>query len=202
MKELAKKALIILLSAILVCTIFTGCSSKLNADMTEENISATVDTVFDALVKFDMDDLKTYVDSSTLNTILKYAKKYTQFQDLAKAIFANLTYEVENIDIDNGIITVTVYNKDLYDPALEFVDDLSSKYNTLQLLTKITDSSWLDSNLSALIEEIEDAPMDPFGEEIYLTINQKTNNLVLVFDTEAEDGVSGGALSAIKQIYS
>ncbi len=201
MNKIIKKSLSFIFVFTLVISLFSGCSSKLNADMTEENITATVDTAFNALVNFDTDTLKTYVSSSTLSSIMTYAKKYSQIDDLAKAMFANLTYEIEDINIDASTVTLTVYNKDLYDPAYEFVNELLEKYNTLQLLANLTDSSWRDSNLSKLTEEIDDSPLDTMGNDITLTINQKTNNLVLYFDTEAEDAVSGGALGAITQLF-
>lgn len=202
MVKTLQKLAAILLSGALVATVFSGCSSKLGADMTEENITATVDTAFEALVDFNIDDLETYVDSSTLSTIMTYAEKYEQFQQLAKAIFANLTYEIEEINLDDATVTLTVYNKDLYDIALEFVDDLLDKYSLLQLLSKLSNDSWLDSNLSVLTAEIDDAVMNVAGTEIILDITEASDHLVLTFDTEAEDGVSGGALGAIKQIYS
>ncbi|MCD7723860.1 MAG: hypothetical protein LUH82_07990 [Clostridiales bacterium] len=197
-----KKLAALVTAAVLVAAVFSGCSSKPGAEMTEENITATVDTVFEALVNFDVDDLGTYVDSSTLNTVMSYAEKYEQFQELGKAIFASLEYEIEEINIDEATVTLTVYNKDLYDIALEFVDDLLDKYSLLQLLTKLSSESWLDDNLSDLTQKIDDAVMNVAGTEITLDIEQKSDNLVLSFDTEAEDGVSGGALGAIKQIYS
>ena len=50
----------------------SACST-LNNEMTEENITKTVDRAFDALAKFDTDDLNKYVDSPTLTTIISYA---------------------------------------------------------------------------------------------------------------------------------
>ncbi len=198
-----KKISAAILAVLLCAGLFTGCSSStsLTADMTEENVEATLQVVFDALVKFDTDDLKNYVDSSTLDSIISYAKKYSQFTDLAKAMFANLSYDIDEIDLETESIYLTVYNKDLYDAAYEFVDNLTENYSTIQLLGKLTDSDWLDTNLQLLEDEIEDSPMDPFGEEIILTISQKSDNLVLEFDTEAEDAVSGGALGAITRLF-
>lgn len=202
MVKFAKRAICVILAAVITAAAFSGCSSKPGAEMTEENITATVDTAFEALINCDTDDLGTYVDSSTLNTIMSYIEKYDQFQALTKAIFASLEYEIEEINLDDATVTLTVYNKDLYDIALDFVDDLRDKYSLLQLLTKLSNESWLDSNLSVLTDEIGDAAMNVAGTEITLDIKQTSDNLVLSFDTEAEDGVSGGALSAIKQIYS
>ena len=43
--------------------------------------------------------------------------------------------------------------------------------------------------------------MQPSAAEINLYISQGKNNLVLKFDSTAENAVSGGALDAIKSIY-
>jgi hypothetical protein len=44
--------------------------------------------------------------------------------------------------------------------------------------------------------------MLPDAVEVTLDIEQGKKNLVLSFDTDAEDAVSGGALTSIKSIYS
>ncbi len=196
-----KKTISIFLSALLICLCFAGCSGP-NADMTEENVTSTVDAAMTALKEFDTDELEKYVDSSTLSTILSYAKDHQQFVDLGKAIFENLTYEVKSVDLDNSTVTVSINNKDLYDVASDFAQNLKSNYSTIQLLSKLSNDSFLDRKLGILCESIDSAEMLPNSTEITLTIEQDSKNLVLVFDGEAENQVSGGALSAIKEIYS
>ncbi|MGN1329034.1 MAG: hypothetical protein ACI4V4_04970 [Eubacterium sp.] len=196
-----KKIFSIFLSTLLICLCFAGCSGP-NAEMTEENITATVDTAMTALKEFDTENLEKYVDSSTLSTILGYANEHQQFIDLGKAIFENLTYEIKSIDLDNSTVTVSVSNKDLYDVASDFAQNLKSNYSTFQLLSKLSNDSFLDRKLGILCESINDANMLPDSAEITLTIEQDSKNLVLVFDEDAENQVSGGALSAIKEIYS
>lgn len=196
-----KKTFSIFLSVLLICLCFAGCSGP-NADMTEENITATVDTVMTALKDFDTEKLEKYVDSSTLSTILGYAKDHQQFVDLGKAIFENLTYEVTSVDLDNSTVTVSISNKDLYQVASDFAQNLKSSYSTIQLLTKLSNDSFLDRKLGVLCESIDSAEMLPDSTEITLTVEQSDKNLVLVFDEPAENIISGGALSAIKEIYS
>ncbi|MCD7872033.1 MAG: hypothetical protein LUG21_01765 [Clostridiales bacterium] len=193
-----KKPISLLLSVIIIVLAFSSCSSKPNAELTEENITKTVDTAFTALKEFDTKKLDTYVSSSTLSIIMKYAESHTQFQDLGKAIFANLSYEIKSIDTQNSTVTVSVLNKDLYDKAYNFVNGLLQNYSTLQLLQRLGDDAWLDNNLTKLTDEIDSASMQSSPTDITLTISQSSKNLVLQFDENAENGVSGGALSAIK----
>lgn len=169
--------------------------------MTEENITETVDVAMTALKEFDTERLEKYVDSSTLTTILGYAKDHQQFVDLGKAIFENLTYEVKSVDIENATVTISVSNKDLYQVASDFAQDLKSNYSAIQLLSKLSNDSFLDRKLGVLCEAIDGAVMLPDSTEITLKVEQDSKNLVLVFDGEAENQVSGGALSAIKDIY-
>lgn len=196
-----KKIFSIFLSVMLICLCFAGCSGP-NAEMTEENITATVDTAMTALKDFDTEKLEKYVDSSTLSTILGYAKDHQQFVDLGKAIFGNLTYEVTAVDLDNSTVTVSISNKDLYQVASDFAQNLKSNYSAIQLLSKLSNDSFLDRKLGVLVESIDGAEMLPDSTEITLTVEQSDKNLVLVFDENAENQVSGGALSAIKEIYS
>lgn len=196
-----KRTISLLLCAVLICLSLTACSGP-NADMTEENITETVETVETALKEFDVDSLKKYVDSSTLSIILGYAEKHEQFVELGKAIFANLEMQVTAIDIENKTVTVAVSNKDLTMAASEFAENLKSKYSTFQLLTKLNSETFLDTKLSELCEKIDASEMLPDVIEVTLDIEQGDKNLVLSFDGNAENAVSGGALSAIKSIYS
>lgn len=195
-----KKTISAALCALIMLMCFTACSSTSNK-MTEENITKTVDKSFEALKSFDTEELKKYVDSPTLTIIMGYAEKHQQFSDLGKAIFANLSYEVTNIDIENKQVTVKIINKDLYEAAGAFADRLKSDYSTFQLLAKLSDDNFLDRKLSELSEDISESPMLGGEIEITLDIEQSNKNLVLVFGDESEDAVSGGALSAIKSIY-
>ncbi len=195
-----KKIISAALCAVIMLMCFTACSSTSN-EMTEANITKTVDKSFDALKRFDTDALKKYVDSPTLSIIMSYAEKHQQFADLGKAIFANLSYEITNIDIENKQVTVKITNKDLQQVAGTFADNLKKDYSTFQLLAKLSDDNFLDRKLSELSEDIANAPMLNGEIEITLTIEQGDKNLVLVFGDESENAVSGGALSAIKSIY-
>jgi len=196
-----KKFLSIILCVIFVAASFAGCSGP-NAEMTEENITATVETVETALKEFDTKKLNKYVSSATLSTIITYADKYEQFADLGRAIFENLTIEITNIDIEKETVTIQVMNKDLYNTANDFASDLKENYSSFQLLTMLGNEEFLSTQLDILRNKIAQDEMisDPF--EVTLKIEKKDKNLVLSFDELSEDAVSGGALSAIKSIYS
>lgn len=192
-----KKAVALFLSAVMIICCFAGCS-KTSAELTEENITATADVVFTALKEFDTDELEKYVSSSTLSTIMSYAKSHDQFADLGRAIFENLTYEITAIDTNSKTVTISVLNKDLAQPAADFVNELLSTYSTLTLLSHLSNDAWLDENLSDLTGRIDSAPMMSEAQEITITITQGEDNLIFGFDETAENGVSGGALGAIK----
>lgn len=192
-----KKGIALFLSIVLIICCFSACA-KTSAEMTQENITATADTVFTALKEFNTEDLETYVSSSTLSVIMSYAKQHEQFAELGRSIFENLSYEITSIDTQNKTITLSVMNKNLASTAQNFTNDLLSKYSTISLLSNLSSDTWLDSNLAILQEDIAAAPMQSEPVEITLTIEQGEDNLVFVFDENAENGVSGGALGAIK----
>lgn len=194
-----KKTLSLVL-ALILCLSFTACSGP-NAEMTEENITETVATVETALKEFDTEALDKYVDSATLSVIIKYAEEHEQFSQLGKAIFENLELEVKEIDIDNKTVTVTAKNKDLSEATSEFAEKLQSNYSNFALLKKLNDDAFLDEKLTELQDKINACQMMDSGVDMVLNIEQDSKNLVLSFDENAEDTVSGGALSAIKSIY-
>lgn len=192
-----KKGIALFLSIVFIICCFSACA-KTSAEMTQENITATADTVFTALKEFNTEDLETYVSSSALSVIMSYAKQHEQFAELGRAMFANLTYEITAIDTANKTVTLSVSNKDLAQVAGDFASDLMGKYSTFNLLSNLSSDTWLDSNLSILTDDIDAAPMMSQPAEITVTVQQADDNLVFVFDEDAENGVSGGALGAIK----
>lgn len=196
-----KKIISIVLCLTFICLAFAGCSGP-NADMTEENITQTVDVVEAALKDFDTEKLGKYVNSPTLSIIGKYANKHKQFQELGRAIFKNLEIDVKSINIDEKTVTVSVSNKDLTEVASSFVTSLNDQYTAFQLLSMLNDESFLDVNLAQLCEEIDKAEMINQPVEVTLTITPNGKNLIFTFDEKAENSVSGGALSEIKRIYS
>ncbi len=196
-----KKALCLLLCVVTICLSFFGCSAP-NADMTEENITETVKAVETALKNFDTENLEKYVSSPTLSVIMTYAKKHQQFADLGKAIFSGLEMQAVNIDLENQSVTVAVKNKDLSQAANDFAQKLKSEYTTFQLLAKLNDDAFLNTNLKELCEKIDGSSLFPDAIEITLDIRQEKKNLVLSFNSDAENAVSGGALTSIKNIYS
>lgn len=195
------KKIMCLALALILCLSFTACSGP-NAEMTEENITETVEVAETALKEFDTKKLEKYVDSSTLKIIISYAENHDQFKELGEAIFANLSLTINNIDTENGTVTLTALNKDLRDVTSNFASDLKGSYSALDLLRQLDDDNFLDTNLAVLQSGIEQAQMMPTGTVITLTIEQDKKNLKLKFDEQAENAVSGGALSAVKNIYS
>ena len=125
----------------------------------------------------------------------------TQLKQLGQAIFENVDYEIKSIDLDKKTVTVTVKNKDLAQGASDFANELKKDYSAFQLLSKLSDDTFLDSRLAQLKEKIADAQMEENGVDITLNIEQGSKNLKLTFDDTAENAVSGGALSSIKAIF-
>lgn len=195
-----KKALSLVLSILLLAACFNACSAGPGSAMTEENVTATVDTAFTALKEFDSEALDKYVDSKTLDIIMEFAEGHEQFTDLGKAIFSSLTYEIKSIDLENKTVTLTVQNKELSAIASNFTRKLLQDYSTFDLLAQLKSDLWLNNNLSVLTQQISEAQLQGYGVDITLNITQEKKNLVLSFDDEAENAVSGGALSAIKDL--
>ncbi|MCM1114512.1 MAG: hypothetical protein NC397_03360 [Clostridium sp.] len=194
-----KKTISIILCIFTMIISLTGCSGS--TEITEANIEKTVNNAFEALVEFDTEGLNKYVKSTTLSIIIGYADDHQQFIDLGKAIFKNLSYEIKDINTEDKTVTVTVKNKNLSNVASDFASNLKSNYTTLQLLGKLNDDRFLDKRLAELCEKIDTAVDNAAGVDITLDIEQGQKNLVLVFDDAGENSVSGGALSAIKNIY-
>lgn len=197
-----KKILNNVLCAVLVAAMifsFSSCS-KANS-MTEENIKNTVATVETALKEFDTDTLNKYVSSTTLDYIIKFSSSHEQFAQLGKAIFANLEMEVKSVDLQNQTVTITVLNSKLTEIATIFTEGLKAKYSNTELLRKLNDDSFLIQSLNVLLEGINNTSISTEAD-VTVKVQKGKKNLVLALDETAEDAVSGGALGAIKKIYS
>lgn len=190
----------ILISVILVAVLAFSFSSCAKTEMTEENITDTVSTVETALKEFDSKTLEKYVSSSTLSYIMKYAENHQQFADLGKAIFKDLEITVTSVDVENRTVTLDVKNKNLKTAASIFALNLKDKYTTMQLLQKLDDEAFLDESLGTLVDSIN-STKDTVEATVTLKVVQGKRNLVLSFDDDGEDAVSGGALTGIKNIY-
>lgn len=190
----------ILLSVFLIVVLAFSFSSCAKTEMTEENITDTVSTVETALKEFDSKTLEKYVSSSTLSYIMKYAENHQQFADLGKAIFKDLEITVTSVDVENGTVTLDVKNKNLKTAASIFALNLKDKYTTMQLLQKLDDEAFLDESLGTLVDSIN-STKDTVEATVTLKVVQGKRNLVLSFDDDGEDAVSGGALTGIKNIY-
>lgn len=196
-----KKALKVITSILLILSMvfsLSACSS--GAKLTQENVIKTVEIVETALKEFDTEKLQKYVSSTTLDYIIKFSNNHEQFAELGRAIFKDLEMEVESVDLENKTVTVTVRNKKLTNAASSFSKKLKERYSSFQLLKKLDDESFLDSSLGELVESIADAQLTTEAN-VTLNIEQGKKNLILSFDADAEDAVSGGALQAIKKIF-
>lgn len=120
-------------------------------------------------------------------------------------MFENLQYEIKEIDTDNKTVMLAVKNKDLSEVASEYTKNLLKEYASisgmLQLLKDIQNDTWLDTNLSVLTKGISNAAMKDEETDITLSFEQKNDRLVFTFTQTAEDAVSGGALTAINNIF-
>lgn len=182
-----------------LCFIMTfalgGCSGGTN--MSERNITKTVEKVEAALKTFDRETLEKYVSSQTLKYILGLSKNRPQLAELGQVMFEKLEIEIKAVDIEKETVTLLVKNRDMRETAKNFSDKLISQYSSLELLSKLNDSAFLDTSLAELKSEIAEATVPDNPVEITVVVKAGDKNLVLEFDEAAEDAVSGGALTAI-----
>lgn len=199
MNHIPKNSMCIFLCFLLAISL-SGCSG--NVEITEKSINQTVSKVEKALKSFDEKDLKKYVESDTLSSILSVSNGKKQFKELGQAIFEELSMEVVSFDIEKATVTVSVKNRELSKIAEDFAKNLNKNYSSFQLLGKLQDEGFLNSKLNVLKEKIANAEMQSEATEITLNIKKEKGNLVLVFDDNGENAVSGGALGAIMKTFS
>ena len=199
MKYMPKNSMCIFL-CFLIAFSLSACSA--GTELNENNITQTVLKVEKALKDFDEDELKKYVESETLSKIISVSNGKKQFKELGEAIFENLSMEITEINLESSTVTLSVLNKDLEPCATEFSQRLRNTYTDFQLIGKLNDDDFLNSQLGYLTSEIAKAEMQKSSTTITLSVKKSKKNLVLVFDEDAENAVSGGALGAIMKTFS
>ena len=199
MKQKIKRGVSLILCFALTLAL-SSCSG--GTKVTEENVNNTVANVEKALKDFDRLSLKTYVKSSTLETILNLSKSHSQFNALGKAMFEKLEISVKSVDTKNETVTLLVKNRDMAAIATEFTKEITAGRNTVQMMQLLNDDAFLNSSLKKLTAEISEATVPDNPTEITVPIEKNENNLVLVMDEKAEDAISGGALTAIQNVVS
>ena len=195
MKNTIKKSLSLILCFVLTLAL-SACSSE--TSINEENVNNTVTAVEKALKDFDRLSLKAYVKSSTLETILNLSKSHSQFTALGQAMFEKLEISVKSFDKKNQTVTLLVKNRDMAEIGANFAKELTDGRSALDMMKLLNDDAFLDSSLKKLTAEISEATVPDNPTEITVSIEKGNNNLILVFDEEDENAVSGGALTAIK----
>ena len=199
MQSCFKKSVCLVL-CFLISMSLSACSAS--TAMTEDNITKTVALVEKALKEFDKNTLKKYVDSQTLDYIISLAGKYDQYSKLGQAMFEKLEFEIKGIDLQNKTVTLSVKNRDMGKIAADFTEDLTEKYTPVQMLGLLGDEIFLNASLTKLTSQISEAIVPDNPTEITLNIEEGDKNLVLQFDSAAEDAVSGGVLTAITNVQS
>lgn len=198
MKKTVKSAFCVILSLAFVFS-FSGCSA--NIEMTEENVKATVEKAVEALKEFNTDDINDYIDSKTLSYIVDLAEDHEQFGELGKAMFANLSIQIDDIDLENSTVSVTVKNNHLFAIASDFAYELNRDYSTFELVSLLDDEYFLDSSLNTLTKKINEESYPAEAKQTILTIKEGKKNLVVSVDEDAENVISGGALSGVMQVF-
>ena len=179
----------------------SACSASA---MTEDNITKTVALVEKALREFDRESLQKYVNSKTLNYILKLTNNNEQVDTIGKLLFEKLEITVKAVDVENRQVTVEILNRDMALIGERYSNMLQHYPNDspLGMLGLLGDEKFLDISVRSLTAQISAATVPDNPTEVTLKVSKGAKNLVLYFDEEAEDAVSGGVVTAISEAFS
>ena len=170
--------------------------------MNEKNITATVETIEQALKDFDTVTLQKYVKSSTLKTIIGLSNSHPQFAELGRAMFEKVEIEYKSFNKADKTVTLLVKNRDMAKIASEFTKELTEGKSVIQLAGLLNNETFLNTSLSKLTAEISEATVPDNPTEITVSLEKGKENLIFALDEKAEDAVSGGVLTAIQSAMS
>ncbi len=199
-----RKTLKIGLCFLLCVSLAFSLSACGSSAVTQDNITKTVSLVEKALREFDKDTLKKYVDSKTLNYIFQLAGSGEQFETIGKLLFENLEMSVKSVNTESKTVTLEIKNKDLENAGRQFSKFLKVKSgggSTVEMLKLLGDEEFLDLSVKVLTALISRATVPDNPKEVTVYIRPEKKNLVLVFGQDAENAVSGGAISSITEAF-
>jgi hypothetical protein len=195
MKNYLKRGLSLFLCLTLVLA-FSACSKA--AKLTEDNIIKTAQLVEKAFREFDSKTLQKYINSKTLNYIIQYSENKDQIKQLGLAMFENVTFGVKSVDLKNSKVTLSVNNKDMKLIGERYVKMLNHLYKSpVEMIKALSDDVFLDRSLRSLKAQISRATVPDNPTEVTVSVTPQKDGVVFNLTTEAEDAVSGGALTAI-----
>ncbi|MBQ9227856.1 MAG: hypothetical protein IJ168_03395 [Eubacterium sp.] len=179
----------------------SACSGS---TLTEANITKTVELVEKALRDFDKETLQKYVNSKTLDYIIKFAGSKEQFDTIGKLLFEKLELNVKSVDLDNSTVTLEVLNLDMHLVGERYakVIQVRSHGKATEMLSLLSDDDFLDLSVRSLTAQISQATVPDNPTEVTVRVQTSGKNLVLVLDEAAEDAVSGGVLTAVTNVFS
>lgn len=201
MHRYIKKGVSLLLCLSLLFAV-SACSRAMA--LTEENITKTVALVEKALRDFDRDELQKYVSSKTLTYIFQFANGKEEFNTIGKLLFEKLEISVQAVDLENQTVTLSIRNRDMALVGERYAKFLKARSHgkTTEMLKLLSDDNFLNISVKSLTAQISRATVPDNPTEVTLKVKQDGENLVLVFDEEADDVVSGGVVKAITEAFS
>ena len=197
-----KKLLCLLLCTLMVFS-FSGCSSK---KLSEENVNKTIETVENAFIDASVVTLNKYTKFDTvLSNKIKVDPKNLggkkKLLELTKVLFENLEIEVNSVDLEEMTVTLNVTNKVTYLTTDNFLTNLKKSNSVTQIITNLSDDEFVTKNVDIYIKELEKAPIASSPRTITVKFEQGKHNLVLLFDDEAINAITGGASEALKKNF-
>ncbi len=192
-----KRVFALLLVSIIAFS-FASCSG---GGEDNKELRATVDSATESLINFDTKNVDKYIESETLLSIETLVNSKSQYQELAKAIFANLKIKVKKVSVDNakgtGKITLKIRNKDLATVTDDYVSSKVTEY--LAGKVDFNNEEYLNTQLEYLTNAIDDAKNTKW-QKVTINVKKVDGKWVLVFNDSAENAVMGGAASKLKSM--
>lgn len=211
--EKAAKTIICIILCLAMCFGFGGCSSN---ELSESNVTATVDKVEQAFKDLNVATLAKYIKFGTLSNLssslgedvnladsisVSDVSQLKPFVSLCDIMFANLEIEINSINLEEMTVDVSITNADYYQQSMIFAYNLKKNYNLQELLSLMANQQRFEEKLGELITSLEETEVQTKTIEATLTIEQGDKNLVLVLDKNAERAITGGVLTSIMTIY-
>lgn len=193
------------LSLFLCLAMVFALSACTGRAMTEDNITKTVELVEKALREFDRDTLKKYVNSKTLDYIIRFANNNEQFDTIGKLLFEKLELNIQSVDVENQTVTIAIVNRDMTEIAERYtklIREHSNGGNTLDMVKLLSDEEFLDLSVRSITSQISYATIPDNPTVLTVSVSKGAKNLVLNLDEEAENAVSGGVVDVITAAFS
>ncbi|MCC8022472.1 MAG: hypothetical protein LIO46_01615 [Clostridiales bacterium] len=194
-----KKIMTLTLSAVLLAAVFSACSSQ-----SDRSVERAVSNAFSSLQKYNEADIQSWISSDDLSSLMDSAAAFDGGDEMMQAMFADLSYEITDIEVDedeeNATAELKITNKNFQDATTDFMAELTIAF--MQGQTDFSSAAYNEEQITAFTEMLQDEEISTTIFNVKLSLKKVDDNWMLYPNDNVLTAWTGDAYSSAKSLFS